>query len=416
MKLLTRTNIYFIGITLVVFSLGGEVFYERVHGINKFDASERLEQEKNKIQSFVNINHELPGNSISLGDSVAFSIAVLAEADKTGHVKLYNSSEKEYEPYQTLEFTINSGTQLYTAIIYRPLLETDDLTTAIVEAMLIIGTCLFVVLLLSNFILSKLIWSPFYKTLEKIKTFDFTRESLVEFDKTSIVEFKTLNNVLKTITEKIASDYRTLKEFTENASHEMQTPLSIIQSKLELLIQSENLNAEQMHEVQAVYEASSRLAKLNQALLLLAKIENNQFSNSKKIQLDELIRNKIVFFEELIKHKNISIETNLEAFSIQIHPVLADIMVSNLIGNAIKHNQDGGGISIVLNQTQLSIRNSGKPLSIDPEQLFQRFQKADSSSGSLGLGLSIIKEICSVYHFKLSYKFDGKMHIISILF
>ena len=123
-----------------------------------------------------------------------------------------------------------------------------------------------------------------------------------------------------------------------------------------------------------------------------------------------------MFFEELIKHKNISIETNLEAFSIQIHPVLADIMVSNLIGNAIKHNQDGGGISIVLNQTQLSIRNSGKPLSIDPEQLFQRFQKADSSSGSLGLGLSIIKEICSVYHFKLSYKFDGKMHIISILF
>lgn len=417
MKLLTRTNIYFILLTLIVFSLGGKVFYERVHSINKFDASERLAQEKARILSYAAANRKLPQSVISLGDSVAFiPTATGNEKDKTGHVKLYNSSENEYEPFQTLEFTVDVGNQYYRAVIYRPLLESDDLATAIVQAMAIIGCCLLVVLLASNFIISKLVWTPFYKTLEKIKSFDIAKETHVEFDRTRIREFKTLNEVLEKMTEKIASDYRTLKEFTENASHEMQTPLSIIQSKLELMIQSESMDAQKMAEIQVVYESTARLAKLNQALLLLAKIENNQFTESKPIQLDELIKNKLVFFDELIKHKHISVETKLEPLTIQTHFMLADILVSNLIGNAIKHNVDGGKLSIEIKGKQLVIRNSGNPLSIAPSQLFQRFRKANPASDSLGLGLAIVKEICAVYHFALEYNYENKAHIISIRF
>ena len=218
------------------------------------------------------------------------------------------------------------------------------------------------------------------------------------------------------MTEKIAKDYRNLKEFTENASHEMQTPLSIIQSKLELLIQSENLTAEQMQEVQVIYESAARLAKLNQALLLLAKIENSQFAEAKPVKLDEIIKTKLLFFEELIAHKNISVEVNLEPLTINIHPILADILVSNLIGNAIKHNLEKGKLIVKLKGDELVIQNSGKPLTITPEQLFQRFRKADPASDSLGLGLAIVNEICIVYNYSIDYKYVDNLHSVSIGF
>ena len=151
-------------------------------------------------------------------------------------------------------------------------------------------------------------------------------------------------------------------------------------------------------------------------MLLLAKIENNQFTESKQIQLDEIIKNKLNFFEELINHKNISVELKLEPLVINIHPMLADILVSNLIGNAIKHNINGGELYVELKNKLFIIQNSGKPLTIPPEQLFQRFRKAEPASESLGLGLSIVKEICHVYRFVLQYKYEDKQHTVSIHF
>lgn len=417
MKLLTRTNILFISLTLIVFSLGGKVFYERVHAINKFDASERLNEEKEKVLNYVKINHTLPQNAFLLGDSVSFSpIETGNGKDKTGHVKLYNSQEKEYEPFQTLQFPVAAGNGFYGAVIYHPLLESDDLTTAIVQAMAIIGGCLLVVLLFANFIISKIMWLPFYRTLEKIKSFNLAKENKVEFQQTGIFEFKTLNEVLKKMTYKIASDYRTLKEFTENASHEMQTPLSIIQSKLELMIQSKKMDAGQMMEIQAVYQSAARLAKLNQALLLLAKIENNQFTELQSLSLDELIKHKLEFFDELIQHKHISVEIKMQPVTVNMHPMLADILLSNLIGNAIRHNMEGGKLSVELNQKKLLIKNSGNPLNVDPTLLFERFRKANPASDSLGLGLALVKEICTVCGFALAYKYEINQHIISIRF
>jgi signal transduction histidine kinase len=247
-----------------------------------------------------------------------------------------------------------------------------------------------------------------------MQLFDLMGENHVEFDKTNVREFKILNDVLKTMTEKIAFDYRNLKEFSENAAHEMQTPLSIIQSKLELLIQSENLNAKQMEDVQAVYESATRLSKLTQALLLLAKIENNQFTELQPIKIEELIKTKINLFKELAKHKSISVEMELKSLVIKMHPMLADILVSNLIANAIKHNIEGGNLSIELNREGFVIRNSGTPLNVSPQVLFQRFRKANPASDSLGLGLAIVKAICTVYGFSLEYKYIDNLHIISI--
>ncbi len=416
MKLLTRTNIYFLILTLIVFALGGMVFYERIHSILREDALERLEQEQEKISDYVSINHALPQNAISLGDSVAFSAGTSNEERKIGHIRLFNKTEKEFEPYQTLTFSISIGSQPYKAIIYRPLIESDDLTAAVAEAIAIIACCLLFVLLVSNFFISKMVWKPFYRTLEKIKSFDLIKESKVEFDKTNIQEFKELNEVIGSMTQKIASDYHNLKQFTENASHELQTPLAIIQSKLELLIQSENLSAKQMEEVQVVYEAAGRLSRLNQALLLLTKIENKQFGETIPIALNDSIKDKLEAFSALIEHKNIAIEKHLIPLSVNMNPVLADMLINNLIGNAIKHNIPGGKLSVILSEKSFTIENTGKPLTAIPEDLFQRFRKNDNSSESLGLGLAIVKQICDEYGFQVYYKYTDGLHTIDVKF
>ena len=171
-----------------------------------------------------------------------------------------------------------------------------------------------------------------------------------------------------------------------------------------------------MEEVQVVYESAARLSKLNQALLLLAKIENRQFSDTKQVELNKLIEQKLELYEELIKHKEISLEKHLSEVKLQIHPALADILVGNLIGNSIKHNLQLGKIIVELSDKQLSIRNSGNPLTVSPEHLFERFRKADSASDSLGLGLAIVREICIMYGFSLQYKYASEMHAVTVKF
>jgi signal transduction histidine kinase len=399
-----------------VFSLGGVVFYKALRNITREDATERLEEEKDRIISYVSMHNTLPQNVVSLGDTIAFYPSANMVAEKNGRTKLFNAVEIEYEPYQTIEFNVVLNNKNYRTVIYKPLLEADDLQRAIFTATGIVSLILLIVLFSTNIIVSRLIWKPFYRTLEKIKAFDLAKYDNIVFDKTTINEFKEMNEVLGAMTKKIASDYKNLKQFTENASHELQTPLSIIQSKLELMIQSDDISAKQMEEVQVVYEATGRLSKLNQALLLLAKIENRQFTDTKQVPINELIEYKLIAFEDLIKHKSILVERQIEDVSLEIHPILADILFSNLIGNSIKHNIAGGKINIALNKKGLEISNSGGSITMLPHELFHRFRKASDASDSLGLGLAIVKEICDAYSFDIQYTYINNEHTISIVF
>jgi signal transduction histidine kinase len=425
MKLSERTNLYFIAITIAIFAIGGLVFYVEIGTDTRKDADERLQYEKERVINYLETHKALPPQSLSLGDSIAFHPVVkhgviapsFEIANSPVDTVLYSLGEKENEPYRMFKFDGNTDTShYYQVVIFKPLIESDDLMHAIVNTIGIIAVALFIILVFANHFITKRIWRPFYKILSGAEIFDLRDNQPVTFDNTSIQEFKELKNVLETMTGKIASDYRSLKEFTENASHELQTPLAIIQSKLELLIQSENLSAKQMEEVQAVYESAGRLSKLNQALLLLAKIENRQFADIKLVALNELIEYKLEAFDEILKHKGISVEKKLSAVSLQMHPALADILVTNLIGNAIKHNINSGKLIVDLSARELSIKNMGKPLTISPEQLFERFRKADTNSESLGLGLAIVKEICDVYGFRVNYMYADNMHTISVSF
>jgi signal transduction histidine kinase len=242
------------------------------------------------------------------------------------------------------------------------------------------------------------------------------QQNPIELEPSNVEEFKELNRSIKSLTLKLQSDFNNLKEFSENASHEMQTPLAIMQSKIELLLQSTKLTKVQSEQLQSIYQAGQRLSKLNKTLLLLAKVENQQFSSKEEVSLKTIIEKQLENYEDFIINKNIKVNTDLSDKTISTNTVLAETLISNLFSNAIKHNIQDGTIDITYIRDILIFSNTGNILQQDPQNLFNRFKKASTRKDSLGLGLAIVKKICDVNDWQISYSSEKNMHQISILF
>lgn len=420
MKLLTKTSIYYITFSVIAFLIGGFIFNRLIETIFYHQIDENLKTEKLLIIEQINYSDSLPDFRTVFGHLI--EVIVFNEPkQKFGFIKttdLFNKESGELIPHRHL---IAEGTSIrnrgYIISIYQPLDTTQNLITAILLAMGLLFLFLSSLLILVNYLSSRRVWAPFYQTLNNLNKYDISQDLPLELSATSTREFVLLNNALERISGKIRKDYLSLKEFNENASHELQTPLAIINSKLELLIQNEKLSEDQMQLIQTVYEATKRISKLNQGLLLISKIENNQFTLTENIDLRKIIDRNLEHFEEFLQMKNIEVNKNLaESVIVQMNKTLAEILVSNLLTNSIKHNIENGRINIVLDIHHLLISNTGQKLLIRPAELFERFRKSERSGDSVGLGLAIVKEIVTLYNMKIEYQVTETIHSLNIIF
>jgi signal transduction histidine kinase len=285
-------------------------------------------------------------------------------------------------------------------------------------AMILVFIVLVIGMGLLNVLLLRRIWHPFYDTLSKLQFFDSNSQTALPLSKSSIKEFNNLNGVIKKMTERIRRDFSNLKEFTENASHELQTPLAIISSKLEnILDNSDHLPIRHVKCIKEVHNTINRLTQLNRGLLLLTRIEGGRFSNREQVSIRAEIEAQLDQFEELIALKKISLQTSFNSqLSVFIHPSLTTVLVSTLLTNAILHNFENGSIKVEISGPVLLIENTGARLNVTTESLFERFKKGNQASSSIGLGLSIAKKICDKHKFDLSYKNVDTLHSISVTF
>ena len=205
-------------------------------------------------------------------------------------------------------------------------------------------------------------------------------------------------------------NYNTFKEFAENASHEIQTPLAVIRSKLDLLVQHEGLSDEESTSLRSAYGAIKKLSRLSKDLLLLTKIDNKQFENKTNIDLKNKIEEKVNQFQELWKLDHIEIKTSLSESHINASPDLIEILISNMLSNATKHNVPEGYIDVQLSLNKLKITNTGIQRPLDKDRLFKRFYKGANRDGNNGLGLSIVWQICEASGIKANYEYDYNKH------
>lgn len=412
MKLQTKINIRFLSLLLVVFLAAGIVLYFLLGLAVNHSFDNSLRDRSKTFKESLSLH-----SSVDLTRYVNDKSIILKPVEQKIAGKIYKDtliadrSETDMDNYREMVFGVTSNSQNYQVTLLLSKYETEDLVALIFYFML--GFFAFIVLILFflNRWLSSSMWTPFYKTLDQLNTFTIDRKNNVDFKSTDVYEFEQLNLSLKTMMLKIQTDYYNLKEFTENASHEIQTPIAIIKSKLENVLQDKTLATKQYEQIRLVYESANRLSKLNEALLLLSKIENQQFPDSVELDLNELAGQRLEFIEELIEYKKIEIKlATQQPFIVKMNGYLAEILMNNLLGNAVKHNRQGGQITITSTIDQFMISNTGSPLSIDPGKLFQRFQKQNTGNESTGLGLAIASEICNKSGLTLQYRYQDGIH------
>lgn len=409
MKLLTRSTLTYLIITLVVFVIGGFIFYHFLRNIIDEEATEELFLKKEQVIDYVKKNGKVP-ESISVGDLISSRSILHPVKQSIKDTLIFVAEEEELMPFRLLIFNVEFNGQNYETIISKPMFQSDDLIETITTSFLLLTLVLIVILLLSNFIISKNIWKSFFLTIEAIKNYEIEKHKTINFKKTSITEFSRLNEAIHKMTSKISSDFNNLKTFSENASHELQTPLAVIKTKSELMLQSQGLTDEQAQQLIDINQTATKTAKLNQTLLLLCKIENNQFTSTKAINFSEIIKKKIDLYNDLAEMKNIIITSFIQDTKISIHAELADIIASNLLSNALKYTPDSGIIEVKLCSEEFKVSNTGKPLRSQPEQLFSRFYKENPESESTGLGLALVKQIALLNNHTVNYCYENGMH------
>ncbi|RZK57971.1 MAG: HAMP domain-containing histidine kinase [Pedobacter sp.] len=416
MKLAQRYNRANLLTSFIILVITGIIYYIVIHFIltNKLDKD--LVIEEKEIQAYVQNYSKLP----SPGDFLHQKVTYLKLGGKTVNRNFiyndyYDEKEKQTEPGRTLITSVILNGENYQVNITKSRVESDDLVRLIFFITLAVTVLLLISLLLINRFLLKSIWRPFYATLSMMKAFNLTAKAEIKAQHTNVDEFNELNMAVSSMAESVKKDYRELKTFTDNASHEMMTPLAVINSKLDLLLQGEALNTQQGELIDEIYNAVGRLGRLNHSLLLLAKIENKLIPDQETFNLKDLVLEKIKLFQELLQGKQIKLIQNLTDKEIMMSKYLADILLNNLLSNAIRHNYNNGSITIEINKEELIISNTSNEAVLDHGQAFERFYKAPSSEG-MGLGLAIVKQIATLHQFKIAYSHQQDLHIFRLTF
>tara|TARA_R110002020_G_scaffold362015_4_gene574451 strand:- start:194 stop:937 length:744 start_codon:yes stop_codon:yes gene_type:complete len=247
-----------------------------------------------------------------------------------------------------------------------------------------------------------------------MKGFSLQSGHPIELVDSNILEFSELRQEIKGLMDKVTSDYQNLKQFTEDVSHELQTPLAIMQAKIENIINDQKLDFALFQALSSFQNDMQRLVQLNKKLVLLTKLENKQFINAKELNFNALVNETLLNFKELTPIPIELDEKDTVLLKADIH--LIQVLCNNLISNAIKYCAPEGSVSVLIKEKCFSISNSGKESALHPEKLFNRFYKEDKSMQSNGLGLAIVKKITDYYNYDISYEFVNKRHVFKIEF
>lgn len=415
MKLSTQYNRVNLLTSVVILIITGLIYYLVIHLIltNKLDKD--LVVEENEIKEYTRTYQKLPLPATYLDQQVSYRIARNnnVEIREFGYTTYLNPKENKQEPGRSLVTTLNLKGKKIVVTITKSRVESEDLVRIILLITIAVTLFLLITLLIINrFVMSRL-WKPFYNILSRMKGFEVTKMENISEEPTRIDEFNELNISVNAMAKKVRQDYKELRSFTDNASHEMMTPLAVINSKLDSLLQTESFTEQQGALLEDIYHAIGKLSRLHQSLLLLAKIENNLISDAQKIDLKELIEMKIRQFQELFERNDLKISFNLSNCQVTMSRYLADILLNNLLSNALRHNVLGGKIVIELSRNKIVVSNTGKNLN-NKGHLFDRFSKSNESEG-MGLGLAISKQICNLYGFNIEYKYQEGLHFFEVI-
>jgi len=411
MKLFTRYSRINLFVMVIVFLLSSCAYYFVLNYVLLIESDRDLNVIKDKLVAYVTQYDQLPSDRLIDDEEITYTpVSFPGTGPHIQFRKRYDPVTKKRSTFRVLTFYILVKGKHYEITIIKP----TEATTRLLNTIVIITIATIFIIIISSLLINRLVlrklWQPFYTTIDIMRNFKLGTKNRLALPETDIDEFSFMNLSLQHVARKADDEYLLLKEFTENASHEIQTPLAIIRSKLDLLIQDENMSETQSKTLQSAYLGIKKIARLNQSLLLLTKIDNYQFTDIEVVDIKEKIEEKISQFHELWQNNQIEVVKTLVPATINANAELIEILLNNLLSNATKHNITGGSIGTTLEEGSLEICNTGPAHALDQSRLFQRFYKEARHSNHNGLGLSIIKQICEVSGIRPLYSFKENKH------
>jgi signal transduction histidine kinase len=309
-----------------------------------------------------------------------------------------------------LKATVTAQGQTYLVTVRQPYFEFNELAREMSISVIIGFLLLMALSVIIGLGLSRRLWHPFYETIDQLGSVRLDAGNEPSFPQSTIREFSLLSQSLHELTQKLRRQFSLQKQFTENASHELQTPLAVASAELDFLLQSSHLTEADHVHLQQATNALSRLSQLNRSLLLLAQVENDQFAQNEQLNLSNLLAQSVKEYEPFFAHKHMDIQEAIRPdVYVRINRQLAGVMLTNLLKNVVRHGKLGGYVGIDLTASALIIRNAGSPLPFADSQLFNRFVKDPARPDSTGLGLALVKQICDRYNLSLTYSYnDGQ--------
>ncbi|HMI05477.1 MAG TPA: HAMP domain-containing sensor histidine kinase [Pedobacter sp.] len=316
---------------------------------------------------------------------------------------------------QEEEYQILTADFIYKGKRYR--LELGETTSTIAQLEHTISVFTFCVLfagitltLISDLAFTRYLLAPFYKIIDqKLNKVDDPISFNYQAVKTSTEDFRILDQSISILMKRITDLFLTEKEFIANVSHELLTPISVLNSRLENLLNDEQLSAAGENKIVSCLKTLNRLKSIINSLLLISKVENNQYVKSDNISVKEAINEVYEELEHRLLMMNLKVDITLrDDFNFTGNRSLVHILLSNILSNAIKYNVQSGTIKIYGGYQKenyfLSIEDTGRGM--DEEEVksaFTRFEKLRSDrEDSYGLGLAIVKSIAAFHHIKIS--------------
>ena len=419
MKLLDKTLRVYVILSLLIMAICAPLFYFVSIRLFIESADETLFVRKKDFLENVlpTLKKEdiVSWNKISRDVKVEVSSGLLKKDSIFFHI-YYNKFEDENENHRVLLSPVTIDGKPYTFFARVNLIESEDLISNIALLFCIILFLLLAGLYFISKRVSKRIWLPFYSTLSQIEQFDLDKNLKPSFETTKIEEFSRLNQSIDRLIDRNLLNYKSQKEFVENAAHELQTPLAVFQAKLDILAQQIPMTNELGKTLSELNKAMSMLNRVNKNLLLLSKIETYKYNTTEQVLVSEIVNKQVAFLKEQAGEKKVVVHLeNTGSIFINANASLIEILVSNLLLNSLRHNYAGGEIWIALDQNGFTISNTSKQSELQQEKLFQRFSNAGTEGGN-GLGLAIVKRISDLHGWGLNYNYLEEKHFFQIVF
>ncbi|MDX9749607.1 MAG: HAMP domain-containing sensor histidine kinase [Flavobacteriales bacterium] len=413
MKLLDRSLLHLSVALLLALAVWATAFFFVMRNAVLHSIDEGLEEQQEMILHRV----EQDPATLQVTDLGLHGFAITPTDDKVKDryrdTLLYVPAEGEVEKVRLMSSDFKHDGQRYRLLVFTSTVEEDDLLESLLIGLIALYVLVLITIVVVHNVVLRHVWRPFHAILGQIKGFRLGSGTALQHVRTDTHEFKELKAAADALVRHASSAYAQQRAFTENAAHELQTPLAIAINKLELLAEEGGDEAQRMAAVGECIGLLERIARLNRSLLLLARIENRQFPEERDIAFTPLARDVLAEFADLADHRQVAMDLQADGdFTRRMDPGLARILVTNLVKNAIMHNVPGGQLRMHLTGERITVSNTGKPEPLDADRIFDRFHKATTADAGTGLGLAIVKAIAGMYALRVAYRYTGEHEIV----